>query len=177
MWNSEEKLGQVEEHPCGCVRSECLWIKHMAKVQWRKRFWHRNSFLDLAFLLLDPLMLSSNLQHLCLWDPFFCTSVLKSQRLQPAIRGKDITGIFSTKCASAQITLQIKRFTYKCAFVIELIAPFLRVINKQAGKGELELLRSTQLPNGSGHLLFSTKPAAIVPKGPLGIAEVKSLQR
>lgn len=118
----------------------------------------------------------------------------------PAVHGEEqrsstSTGIFSTKSASAQITLQIKSFSYKCAYVMELIASFLRVINKQGWEGrtgsricsrrnlkytknsdcqkplcssacpKLELLRSTQLPDGSGHLLPAHSLQQLFPKG------------
>lgn len=111
-----------------------------------KWFWQRNLFIGsvLALLLPDPLVLSPNLlsrrQLLCSNTcasgiPSLAPHLLKSQMLQPAVRGKDqrsstCTGIFSTKSASAQITLHIKRFSHKCAYVIELITSFLRVINK-----------------------------------------------
>lgn len=82
----------------------------------------------------------------CLYaTPSLAPHLLKSQRLQPAVHGKDqrsstCTGIFSTKSASARIALQLKSFSYKCAYVRELMTSFLRVINKhtvsKVGKGQ-----------------------------------------
>lgn len=141
-----------------------------------------------------------------LGDPFFCTPPTEIPKVFllffffPAVhreerRSSTSTGIFSTKSALAQMALQVKSFSYKCAHVMELISSFLRVINKQAvskaGKGEraagyaaeetentpkisgsqeplcpkLELLRSTQLPNGSGHLLSAQSLQQLFPKG------------
>lgn len=158
MWNSEEKLGQVEEHPCGCVSLKCLWILlalsiHMAKVKWRKWFWHRDWFLgsNLALLLLDTLVLSPDLLAkrqllcLCLWDSFSCTPPTKTPKVTASCPWKrpekqHFHRNIHYQVCSCTITLQIKSFSYKCANVIELIASFLRVINKQTlskgGKGQ-----------------------------------------
>lgn len=100
---------------------------------------------DLALLLPDPLVLSPDLlakrqllcSNTCACEiPSLAPHLLKSQRSQLAAHGRDqrsriSTGIFSTKSAPAQIALQIKSFSYKCAYVIQLIASFLRVIDKQ----------------------------------------------
>lgn len=55
-------------------------------------------------------------------------------------RSSTCTGRFSTKPTSVQIALKPKSFTYKCAYITEIMTSFLKVINKQTvskvGKGK-----------------------------------------